>query len=221
MKRFLNVLFFFAGGLLAAYIGVVRPLLARWNATDDEVLGVNPGDELVRNPLLQTTHSILVQAPAEKVWPWLLQIGYGRGGFYSFDQLERAAGLKDLRSATQIDPDLQKLKVGDTVPISPVTPMTVEVLKPNRALVLHMMMSPFTAQALPRHNPPEPWMDWSWAFILTPLNDYTCRLTSRVRAIYSPYLLMWPLMAIVLEPVAFAMDQKMLATLKARAEENR
>ena len=218
MKRFFNRLFFFAGGLLAAYVGIVRPILARWNATDDEVLGPQPGDDLVRRPLLQTTQSILIQAPAEKVWPWLVQIGYGRGGFYSYDQLERAAGLKDLQSAMHINPELQKLQVGDSLPISPVTPMTVEVLKPNRALVLHILMSPFTARPLPANNPPEPWMDWSWAFLITPLNDYACRLTSRVRAIYSPYFLLWPLMALVVEPASFVMDHKMLATIKLRAE---
>jgi hypothetical protein len=218
MKRFFNSLFFFAGGLLAAYVGLVRPLLARWNSTDDEVLGEQPGDDLVKRPLMQTTHSILIQAPAEKVWPWVQQIGYGRGGFYSYDELERAAGLKDLQSATEIVPELQNLKTGDTLPISPVTPMTVTTVTPNRTLVAHILMSPFTAQPLPEHNPPEPWIDWSWAFIITPLNDYACRLTSRVRAIYSPYLLLWPLIAVVLEPAAFAMDQKMLATIKERAE---
>ena len=146
-----------------------------------------------------------------------MQIGYGRGGFYSYDQLEQAAGLEGLHSATTIDPELQKLKQGDTVMISPVTPMTVEVLKPNRALVLHMVMSPFTAQPV-EPSGGQPWMDWSWAFLITPLNDYTCRLTSRVRAVYSPYVLLWPLIALGLEPASFVMDRKLLQTVKARAE---
>lgn len=217
MKRFFNRLAFFGGGLLAAYVGLVRPWLARWNATDDEVLVRQPGDNLIQHPLTQLTHSILIQAPAEQVWPWIVQIGYGRGGFYSYDQLERAAGLEGLHSATRIDPELQKLKLGDTVAISPVTPMTVEVLKPNRAMVLHIVMSPFTAQPVDPDSE-QIWMDWSWAFLITPLNEYTCRLTSRVRAVYHPYVLLWPLMALGMEPAAFVMDRKLLLTVKDRAE---
>jgi hypothetical protein len=218
MKKFLNRITFFGGGLLAAYVGLVRPWISRWNATDDELLKVQPGDELIPHPLLHTTRSVLIQAPAEKVWPWIVQIGYGRGGFYSFDQLERAAGLEGLHSATGIDPALQKLKQGDTVHISPVTPMTVETLLPNRAMVLHTVMSPFTAQALDPQNPPQPCIDWTWSFLVTPLNDYACRLASRVRAVYAPYFMLWSLVALGIEPAAFVMDRKMLLTIKERAE---
>lgn len=217
MKKLSNRITFF-GGFLAAYVGLIRPWISRWNATDDELLKTQPGDEIIPHPLLNTTRSVLIQAPAEKVWPWVLQIGYGRGGFYSYDQLERAAGLEGLRSATRIDPALQKLKQGDTIHISPVTPMTVEVLKRNRAMVLHVLMSPFTAQPLDPRNPPQPWMDWTWSFLITPLNEYACRLASRVRAVYAPYFLLWPLVALGIEPAAFIMDRKMLLTIKERAE---
>jgi hypothetical protein len=217
MKKLSNRITFF-GGFLAAYVGLIRPWISRWNATDDELLKTQPGDEIIPHPLLNTTRSVLIQAPAEKVWPWVVQIGFGRGGFYSFDQLERAAGLKGLRSAAEIDPNLQKLKQGDTIHISPVTPMTVEVLKRNRAMVLHTIMSPFTAQPLDPRNPPQPWLDWTWSFLVTPLNEYTCRLASRVRAVYAPYFLLWPLMALGVEPAAFIMDRKMLLTIKERVE---
>ena len=217
MKKLSNRITFF-GGMLAAYVGLIRPWISRWNATDDELLKTQPGDELIPHPLLHTTRSVLIQAPAEKVWPWVVQIGYGRGGFYSFDKLERAAGLKGLRSATEIDPNLQKLKQGDTIHISPETPMTVEVLKRNRAMVLHTVMSPFTAQPLDPRNPPQPWIDWTWSFLVTPLNEYACRLASRVRMAYAPYFALWPLMALVVEPATFIMDRKMLLTIKERVE---
>jgi hypothetical protein len=219
MRRFLNRLSFFGGGLLVAYLGLLRPRMARWNATDEEVLSRQPGDELVSHPLLHTTCSITIHAPASQVWQWIVQIGYGRGGFYSYDRLERAAGLEGLRSATRINPDLQKLTVGDTVAISPVTPMKVAVLQPGRALVLQVLISPFTAEVLEPANPSGPWMDWTWAFLITPLDEESCRLTSRVRAAYSPYILLWPLMALLVEPVSFVMDRKLLMTVKQRAEE--
>jgi hypothetical protein len=217
MKKLVNRITFF-GGFLAAYVGLIRPWISRWNATDDELLKVQPGDELIPHPLLHTTRSVLIQAPAEKVWPWVVQIGYGRGGFYSYDQLEQAAGLEGMHSATSIDPALQQLKQGDTIHISPVTPMTVELLEPGRAMVLHSLMSPFTAQPLDPQNPSQPWIDWTWSFLVTPLNDYACRLVSRVRAVYAPYFLLWPLVALGLEPATFVMDRKMLLTIKERAE---
>jgi hypothetical protein len=218
MKGFLKRLTFFGGGLLAAYVGLARPWLARWNASDEEVLGQKPGDELVPHPLIQTTRSITVQAPAQRVWQWIVQIGYERGGFYSYDALERAAGLPGIRSATRIEPELQKLRVGDEVKLSPVTPMTVKRLQPGRALVLQIVMSPLSAQALDPRSPAEPWMDWTWAFLVTPLDDGSCRLTSRVRGRYAPYFALWPLMALVIEPASFVMDRKLLLTVKQRAE---
>jgi hypothetical protein len=218
MKNFFNNIKFFGGGLLLAYVGLLRPRMARWQASPDEVTGAQPGDELLPNPLMQTTHAVTIEAPAETAWKWIVQVGYERGGFYSYDWLERAAGLAGLRSATQIDPDLQKVRLGDTIKISPVTPMTVEVLQPGRALVLHMVMSPFTAEPLSRRNPPEPWMDWSWAFLVRPVGSQRCRLISRVRAVYAPYIALWPLVALALEPAAFVMDRKMLLTVKELSE---
>jgi hypothetical protein len=220
MLRFIKRLFFFGGSLLTIYLGFLRPRLARWNATDEEVQGRHPGDALLPYPLLQTNCSITIRAPASRVWQWIVQIGYGRGGFYSYDWLERAAGLAGLRSATRIDPELQNLAVGDTVAISPVTPMKVAVLEPEKALVLKVLMSPFTAKVLEPGNPPEPWMDWTWAFLITPLDNSSCRLASRVRAVYAPYVQLWPLMALMVEPVSFIMDRKLLLTVKQRAEQS-
>jgi hypothetical protein len=218
MKLLRNPFTFFVGGLLAAYIGWARPRIARWGTPEGEVTGSQPGDTLIPQPLLQMTHSISIQASPERVWEWIVQIGYKRGGFYSYDWLERMAGLKGLQSATRIDPALQKLMVGDTVKISPVTPMTVAVLQKNRAMVLRILMSPFTGLPLDRMRPSEPWIDWTWGFLLSPLTEQSCRLTSRVRAAYGPYLSLWPLMAIGVEPATFLMDRKMLETVRSLAE---
>ena len=219
MGKFLKGLPFWGGLLLGGYLGWGRAKIGRWNASDGEVLGAQPGDELLPKALLNTTRSITIQAPAKRVWQWIVQIGYGRGGFYSYDWLEQAAGLTGLHSAKSIDPELQKLRQGDTVNISPVTPMRVALLKANRALVLQLCMSPFTAEPVEK-SAGQPWIDWTWAFIITPLDDGSCRLTSRVRGSYSPYLTLWPLVALVLEPVSFVMDRKLLLTVKQRAEED-
>jgi hypothetical protein len=74
-------------GVLASW-GLVRPWHLRWGATHDEVQRPLPGDELVENPRFVSTRAITINAPAESVWPWLVQLGYGRGGFYSYDWLE-------------------------------------------------------------------------------------------------------------------------------------
>ncbi|MDK0748930.1 hypothetical protein P7A58_15550, partial [Clostridium perfringens] len=83
------------------------------------------GDELVPDPNYSSTRAISIAAPPAQVWQWLVQIGYGRGGFYSYDQLERMAGLTGLHSTNEIVPEWQALKAGETVSISPITPLQV------------------------------------------------------------------------------------------------
>ena len=98
-------------GTLAAYALAVRPWHVRWGATDEEVNERLPGDELVRHPNVEATHAVTIKAPAEEVWPWLVQIGQDKGGFYSYSWLENLAGCR-LRNADRIVPEFQRLKVG-------------------------------------------------------------------------------------------------------------
>ena len=102
----------------AAYVFAIRPWHRRWGATDAEVSGSMPGDDLVEGANFQTTRAIDIDAPLEAVWPWLAQIGQGRGGFYSYDLLENLMGL-DIHSADRILPEFQDLRVGDVIPIEP------------------------------------------------------------------------------------------------------
>ncbi len=106
------------GGLLAAVTVVASPLLRRWynrwGATDDELAPPLPGDELVNEPKLGYARAIAIEAPPQQVWPWLAQIGQGRGGFYSFDGLENLVGC-DIHSAQEILPAHQEPHVGDVV----------------------------------------------------------------------------------------------------------
>ncbi len=206
-----------AGAAVAAYTLVVRPWYLRWGTRDEEVQGAMPGDELVPQPMYESTRAMTIYAPASRVWQWLVQIGVGRGGFYTYDALENMAGL-DIHNADQIRPEWQTLQAGDSIHISPVTPLKVEKLEANRLLVLHTVMSPFTARIVDAADPATPaYMDWTWAFVLDEIAAQMTRLVVRVRANYKPDALRVVVLAL-LEPVHFLMERGMLHGLKRRAE---
>lgn len=202
---------------LALYHLIMRPWQLDWGATQAEVRQDYAGDELIPRAVYETTRAITIRASAADIWPWLVQIGYGRGGFYSYDWLETMGGL-DITSADRIVPEYQDLALGDVLRIAPDTPLTVTVLEPNRALVLHNVMNPFSAQIVETNDPePGPYIDWTWAFLLEEIDTATTRLVIRVRADYQPRWLA-PLAYTVLEPVHFIMERKMLLGIKERAE---
>ncbi len=179
-----------------------------------------PGDDLVA-ARWQTTRGIDISAPADEVWPWLVQMGYGRGGWYSYDRLEHRVGAGKFAeggSAKRVIPELQQLAVGDTIALSPAGGLTVEVLDPGNALVLHYRMNLLTAT--PAHEPHPAVLDWTWAFVLTQVNETSCRLLARVRADYRPSWLR-PLLPFLLEPVHFLMERKMLRTIEQRVRRRR
>jgi hypothetical protein len=176
-----------------------------------------PGDEMVPDANFETTRAITIQARPEAVWPWLVQLGQGRAGFYSYDLLENLMGL-DIHSAARILPELQALQAGDVIPLEPGGGgYTVAELEPNHYLVL------FTEGA------GESDMDQvfrqakaatTWTFLLEPLDDGECtRLVVRWRArwdlLSSPISL---LIGVVLDPIEFVMEQKMMKGIKQRAE---
>lgn len=103
---------------LAAYLVVVRPWHLRWGATDEEVARSWPGDELAPRPKLRTTHVVTMAISPAKIRPWLVQIGQGRGGFYSYDWIENLMGL-DIHSADRLLPQFQEMKGGDVVSLAP------------------------------------------------------------------------------------------------------
>ncbi|MEV7629521.1 hypothetical protein [Actinoplanes sp. NPDC089786] len=104
-------------------------------ATHAETTEPLAGDELVAEPDLTATRAITIHAGVDAVWPWIVQLGQGRGGFYSHDSLENLIGC-DIHSALQINPDWQHLDVGDAVRLAPELALTVAVAKPPRTLVL-------------------------------------------------------------------------------------
>jgi hypothetical protein len=206
-------------GLSAAlllYMVVGRPWLRTWGTSDRERTEPLVGDELVP-ARWQTTRAVSINAPVAQVWPWLIQLGYERGGWYSYDWLERRVGAGTFAeggSAKRVIPQLQSLAVGDTIALSPAGGPRVAVLQPSNALVLHYRMNLLTsAEATPDDRAV---MDWSWAFILIPTGTRSCRLLARVRADYRPHWLV-VLFPTLLEPVHFLMETKMLRTIARQA----
>jgi hypothetical protein len=100
-----------AAGVVGAYLVVVGPWQRRWGATEEEVRRAMPGDVLLRQDAPSTTRAITIEASPEVVFPWLLQIGYGRGGWYSYDWIDNDGKP----SIERVEPDLSRLAVGDHV----------------------------------------------------------------------------------------------------------
>lgn len=199
-----------------AYAIAVRPRILRWGATDDEVRRTLPGDDLVPWPRYRLTHAITVRVPPEDVWPWLVQMGQGRGGLYTYDRLQQALGF-ELENVDSILPELQRLAVGDEIRLVPAdfrVPLrfTVETIEPERALVLR---SPGTREESFRSGLPVV----SWVFVLEPVDALSTRLIVRFRSDYDPTPAGVLLTGYLLEPVHFLMERKMLMGIRDRAEQ--
>ena len=195
------------GAGLAAGLGpLAYPLFFRrwcltWGARSDEVARKLPGDELLPGAGLVTTRAITINAPPEAVWPWLVQMGSGRGGAYTYDWIENLFGL-NMHSADRILPQYQDVKLGDELPMGPGRPvMRVEVLDPQRTLTLRISD-----------------MDWVWIFALAPENG-TTRLISRNRIVTAGLPPVSRLFSMLfMEPGSLVMERKMLLGIKQRAE---
>ena len=181
----------------------LRPWYSKWGATDSEVEEPLFGDELVPDPNLESTRAITIRAPLEAVWPWLVQMGQGRGGLYSYERLENLVGC-GMRNADRIIPEHQHLAIGDKVRLSKDenTPyFVVTAIKPGRVIVLG------------GEDPPT-----TWGFILEPIDEDSTRLIVRFRQDYEPTLgnvIAW---RVFTDPITFVMERKMLQGIKARAE---
>jgi hypothetical protein len=193
-------------GTAAAYYLEVKPRQLRWGATDEERGATLDGDDLIANPDLVATRAITVHALADQVWPWIAQLGQGRGGFYSYDALENLVGC-DIHSADRVVPEWQDLKVGDQVKLAPEVGVGVTVVEPGRALVLR--------GGVPMGAVPPPY-DFTWAFVLREQPDGTTRLLVRERYAYTQR---WaPFLVEPVAVVAFVMSQRMLRGIRDRAE---
>jgi hypothetical protein len=207
-----------AAAAASVYWFVVRPWHLRWGATDAEVARALPGDDLVPDAKISSTHAITIQAAPAEVWPWLVQLGQGRGGFYSYDWIEDAMGL-EIHSADRILPEYQELKVGDTIPLAPdAFGLPVVILDTEQTMVLHGDTRLPGNDEMPPLKPGE-YLAASWGFYLIGQADGATRLVERWRADYTPTVMNAAFYRVFLEPGAFLMQRKMLLGIKARAEQ--
>ncbi|MEO8967075.1 MAG: SRPBCC family protein [Solirubrobacteraceae bacterium] len=184
----------------------MRARYLRWGSTDEELNIALPGDELVPDADLTATRAITVRAPPDGVWPWIAQLGQGRGGFYSYDFIDNVMGC-DIHSADRIVSEWQAVNVGDAVRLHPEVGLSVAVAEPGRALVLR--------GGVPIGRTPAPY-DFTWAFVLRGQADGTTRLVVRERYSYAR-----PSARLLVEPtefISFVMSRRMLRGIKERAE---
>jgi hypothetical protein len=200
----------FGAGSAAATVFLTRRLAERSGATTSEARSALPGDDLVPDPQIQTTRAITIHAPVVAVWPWVAQVGYHRGGWYTNARLDKLLWRIDNPSADRILPEFQRLQIGDTVPDGPegTARFTVAAITPDRLLALH---DP-DGTHIPHTN-------FSWTFVLRANNNDSTRLILRTRATYPQRWWTASLAYLALGPADFFMAHvMMLRGIKARAE---
>jgi hypothetical protein len=180
------------------YLVLLRPWQLRWGATDDEIKRSMPGDEIVGHPSFNATRAVTIHAPAENIYPWIVQMGVRRAGFYSYDWLDNLARP----SAQVILPEHQTIHVGDMIPMSPDGKQGLWVTDFND----------------------NEWMLWwdkigdsSWVWRIYPAGGSSSRLVTRVRVKYrwfSPVILF----NLLIEFFDILMMRKCMLGIKRRAE---
>ena len=197
---------------LAGYTFLMRPRHLKWGATDEECHEPLPGDEFLPNPERETTHAITINARLSDVWPWLVQIGQTRGGFYSYAWLENLVGC-DMHNADRVIPEWQILRVGDVVWLHPkAPPLPVILVEPYRAIVLG------SAVEGERGVGDAILGSGTWGFYLKEVNENTTRLLIRGRGTGGSGPLGWFVNYVMFEPAHFIMERKMMLGIKERAE---
>lgn len=181
-----------------AYFGLIRRWHMHWGAREDEAHGPVIGDELMPDADVVSTRAIEIDAPPAAVWPWLVQMGPGRAGAYTYAWIERRLGV-DIHNVDHIVPELQHLAVGDEIPMSGYT-MQVQRLQTERGLVFRSSN-----------------LAWVWSFELRATDGHT-RLISRNRFDASRMTTKDRLVYPLVEPGSWVMERKMLLTIKKLAE---
>jgi hypothetical protein len=207
------------GAGIAGYTFVIRPWHQRWGATRAEAEGRLPGDELITDPRYRTTRAVSIRASAGDVWPWLLQMGQSRAGFYSYDWLENLFGL-NVHSSDQVVAELQDLKVGDIIPMAGGSfgPRVVE-LEPRRSLVVFGVVDTRLGRSIgPDDRIPAEFFVSSWAFVLRQLDSNSTRLIVRFSLDWDRGLINEVSYRALFEPIHFVMERKMLLGIRRRAE---
>ena len=179
-----------AAVVIGGYVIVIGPWQRRWGTTDREAHAPMPGDDLLPPEAATTTRAITIEGKPEDVFPWLVQIGYGRGGWYSYDWIDNDGEP----SVDRIDPTLQRLEVGDRIEMLPGFGPVVQEVEPN-----HYILSGGETD--------------SWCLMVEPSVDGWTRLISRWRQDWPKSFGTYAWIA-VSDPGAFVMEQRMLRRLR-------
>jgi len=142
-----------------------RPWALTWGSTDEEIARAMPGDEVLENPTFNATRAVTIEATPDEIWPWIVQIGYRRAGFYSYDILDNDG----IPSAELILPQYQALEVNDLIPLSKSANARVTTLEPPKSMVLVFEVA-------------GTWSDATWVWVLFPEDASHTRLVTRLRA---------------------------------------
>jgi hypothetical protein len=181
---------------------VLLPRMDRWGASAEELGASLPGDELVPSPRISYTRAISINAAPEDIYPWIVQIGAERGGWYSYEWFETNVLRCAISNADSIHEKWQNLKVGDPVKMCPGTsgppPYQVAFLEPGRAMILG-------------HQENGDWIE-VWQFVLLPQDDGTTRMILRSRNAAEGWF--WD----VMRPGEFIMARGMLLGIRERSE---
>jgi hypothetical protein len=212
----------------AAYATTMR-WYRTWGIDPDEAGRALPGDDLVPEPGACDTRGLTIEAPPEAVWPWLVQMGYGRGGWYSYDAVDMKGA-----SSGMIQPENQSLAVGDVVPTDPGGGFVVKVVEPEQALVLYIdpeVLAARKAATLPVAEAPglamsgkfletatPPQFTAVWTFALEPLAGGRTRLLERFRVRMDGASAGSRFLAPLLGFGVFVMTQRQMLGIRTRAE---
>lgn len=191
--------------LLIFYFVWLREYQMNWGATDEEISRYMAGDELNENPELNATRAVEIKATPEQIWPWIVQMGYGKGGFYGFDKLDNGGNP----SAERIIPEYQNLKVGDSIPSGEYKGRLFYFLEVVEMESHRSMLWVFIAT---------PWIGATWSWGLYPIDNERTMLVSRLRKEYHfdsvQAVIMWSLADIC----EILMMRTCLLGIKHRAE---
>jgi hypothetical protein len=217
LREILEGTFGVLGMILAFLTPWLRQFRTRWGLSVKDVRRGYPGDAFIEDPSWQWTHGVVINAPTQEVWPWLLQIGQERGGFYSYRALENLAGCQ-IKPAESLRAEWREL--GSSIRLHPKqAPIPIVAAQPNHWFLAHAQMDLRNGNEPTEETPPEMRAEVSWLFFLEALSDGRSRLISRYRIEHGKARaarLMFG--ASVMEPIGFVMDRKMLLGIKQRAE---
>ena len=205
--------------MIACYFTIfLKPIRDRWGMTKDQLARKFPGDHIIPEPRSEFTHGIDIGAPADFVWPWVVQMGKDKGGFYSYELLENIMGL-GIYNADQILDEFQHAQVGDLIPFGPDSAYPLAVYEPGSAMVIENCDNLNRKTSYdPEQGHPENFLHLSWLWFVESIDGERSRFISRNRLNFKSSLKNRITIGLLAEPIVFAMDRKMCLGIKKRAE---